>query len=100
MKKAPLTRLNIYLPDQAIRRQVKTAAAKHDVSVSEYCVQAIAAQLAQDRELPSKQEDVPSLAAAVRRARQFQQRVFHGRRFTGSSADLIRQARTKRSGNA
>jgi hypothetical protein len=99
MKKTPVSRLNIYLPDQAVRRQVKTAAAKHDMSVSEYCVQAIASQLAQDQELP-KQEGASSLLAAVRRARRFQQRVFHGRRFTVSSAELIREARAKRSGNA
>ena len=98
--KTPLPRLNIYLPDQAMRRQVKTAAAKQDVSVSEYCVQAITAKLTHDGERPSKKDSQPSFDSAVSRARQFHKRTFKGRRFTVSSAELIQGTRIKRSVNA
>lgn len=58
-KKAALARLNIYVPDPTIRRQVKAAAAKRDLSVSEYCLQAITNQLVRDRERPSQGKSPP-----------------------------------------
>ena len=41
-------RLNIYLDDPEIRRRVKAAAAARGISVSQYCLQAIKAQLERD----------------------------------------------------
>jgi plasmid stability protein len=49
-----MARLNIYLPDPEVRRRVKVAAARRDLSVSEYCVRAILRQLAEDGEWPPK----------------------------------------------
>jgi hypothetical protein len=77
---------------------VKAAAAKHDVSVSEYCVQAITAKL--KGEGLAEQPAPSSLKAAVTKARRFVASTFKGRRFTVSSADLIREARLKRRDHA
>jgi hypothetical protein len=90
-------RLNIYLPDPAVRRQVKTAAARRDVSVSEYCLEAITAQLAREADLPTT-EDLPLMQkTVVAEARRFQAEAFGGRVFRVTSADLIRKARGERS---
>ena len=95
-KKTPFVRLNIYLPDPAIRRQVKAAAAKQDLSVSEYCLRAITAQLLKDGERPPEGKPVNLLKAAVTRARQFQAETFSGQVFAISSAELLREAREER----
>lgn len=88
-------RLNIYIKDPTIRRQVKTAAARQDISVSEYCLRAITLQLIKDGEKPPKEE--PNfLEAAVKKAHRFQAETFGGRVFSISSADLIREARENR----
>lgn len=92
-KKTKVTRLNIYLPDPVIRRQVKAAAAKRDLSVSEYCLRAITSQLIRDRELPPRGKGLHSLEAAIATARRFQAETFSGRVFAVSSAELIRDAR-------
>ncbi len=94
--KAARTRLNIYVPDPAIRRQVKAAAARHDLSVSDYCLQALAAQLMRDGEGPLRRTSPYSLGPAVEAARRFQAEIFGGRVFAISSADLIREARRAR----
>ena len=91
MKKA---RLNIYVDDPIIRKQVKTVAARHDVSVSEYCLRAITESLASEEALP----DGNLLAKAIEKARRFQKKAFAGRRFSVSSANLIAQARRERMG--
>jgi hypothetical protein len=93
-KKRMVTRLNIYLPDPSIRRQVKAAAAKQDLSVSEYCLRAITAQLIRDGERTPDSRH--ALEAAIATARRFQAETFGGRVFTVSSADLIREAREGR----
>jgi len=95
LKKTPVTRLNIYLPDPAIRRQVKAAAAERDLSASEYCLRAITAQLIRDGQRPP--EGKRPLKAAVAAARRFQAQAFGGRVFSVSSAELIRQVREDRS---
>jgi len=95
VKKTPAPRLNIYLPDPAIRRQVKTAAAEQDQSVSEYCLRAITTQLIRDGQRPP--EGKSPLKAAVAAARRFQAQAFGGRVFSVSSAELIREAREDRS---
>ena len=92
-QKSPISRLNIYLPDPVLRRQVKAAAAKRDLSVSAYCLQAITAQLLSDGERLPEQESLPTREAAVARARRFQAEAFGGRVFAVSSAELIREAR-------
>lgn len=92
-KKISLPRLNIYLPDLAIRRQVKAAAAKRDLSVSEYCLRAITAQLLRDGERPPDRGPRHHLKVAAAAARQFQKETFSGRAFAVSSAELIREAR-------
>ncbi len=95
-KRAEVVRLNIYLPDPALRRLVKAAAAKQDLSVSEYCVRAITNQLNRDQEgAPAQGKHLP-LSAAVEAARHFQAETFRGRIFKVSSAELIRQAREQR----
>lgn len=91
-KKTSPLRLNIYINDPAIRRQVKTAAAKRDISISEYCLHAITFQLMKDGERPREQEP-NSLKAAIEKADTFQANGFGGRIFSVSSADLIREAR-------
>lgn len=95
-KKRTVTRLNIYLPDATIRRQVKAAAAKQDLSVSEYCLRAITVQLIRDGERASDGSGGHALEAAIATARRFQAETFGGRVFTVSSADLIREAREGR----
>jgi plasmid stability protein len=57
-------RLNTYLPDPEVRRRVKVAAARRDLSVSEYCVRAILRQLAEDGEWPPEgTEGMPATEA-------------------------------------
>lgn len=88
-------RLNIYINDPTIRRQVKTAAAQQDISVSEYCLRAITLQLMKDGGKPPKEE--PNLLkAAIEKASRFQAETFGGRVFSISSADLITEARENR----
>ena len=59
-------RLNIYLPDPEVRRRVKVAAARRDLSVSEYCVRAILRQLAEDGEWPPQESEEMPVAEAPR----------------------------------
>jgi len=94
-KKISSVRLNIYVNDPTIRRQVKIAAAKQDISVSEYCLRAITLQLIKDGEKPRK--GGPNfLKAAIEKAHRFQTETFGGQVFSLSSADLIRVAREDR----
>ena len=88
-------RLNIYVHDPLIRRRIKTAAAQKDISVSEYCLQAIADQLAREAEMGLKRNDT-SLEMALEKAKRFQAKTFGGRSFRVSSGDLIREARKER----
>jgi hypothetical protein len=97
MKPRALARINIYVPDPALRRQVKAAAARRDLSISDYCLQAITAQLVRDGEQGSVAAGVGAARAAVARARRFQAQTFKGRRFRVSSATLIRESRATRS---
>ena len=85
LKKTQISRLNIYCPDPAIRRQVKAAAAKRDLSLSEYCLQAITTQLINDGERPAKRND-GQLQAAISKARRFQVETFGDRVFAISPA--------------
>jgi hypothetical protein len=93
-----IVRLNIYVHDPLIRRRIKTAAAQKDISVSEYCLQAITEQVEREAEMGLKRNDI-SLERALEKAKRFQAKTFAGRGFRVSSGDLIREARKERSAN-
>jgi len=95
-KRAQLARLNIYLPDAAIRRQVKLSAARQDISISEYCLRAITNQLIKDGERALGAEGGNRRGGAVETARRFQAEKFGTRVFSVSSAQLIREARERK----
>jgi hypothetical protein len=97
VKPRALARINIYVPDPAVRRLVKAAAAKRDLSVSDYCLQAITAQLVRDGEKGAVEAGATTARTAVARARRFQAQTFKGRQFQVSSASLIREGRPTRS---
>ena len=88
-KRTDVVRLNIYLPKAALWRLVK-AAARQDLSVSEYCVRAIANQIDRDQGGASAQKKRLPLSTVVESARRFQAETFQGRIFKVSSAELIR----------
>ncbi len=92
-KNSPI-RLNIYVHDPDIRRQIKEMTARQDVSMSEYCLRAIKGQLFKEQKAAYKEENL--LKKAVKRAQRFQ-RALSGKIFTISSADLIRESREGRS---
>jgi hypothetical protein len=88
-------RLNIYVHDPGIRRQVKAAAARKDISVSEYCLRAITDKLVKEKEKLHEKE-ASLLRTATERARAFHFKTFGKRVFVVSSAELIREARESR----
>jgi hypothetical protein len=88
-------RLNIYVHDTLMRRRIKMAAAQKDMSISEYCLQSIADQLAREEGI-SPRRNRTSLEGALEKARKFQMETFGGRTFRVSSAELIRKARMER----
>ena len=89
-------RINIYVHNPGIRRQIKAVAAQKDLSISEYCLQAIEGQLAKEQQSPEETE-MRTLNKAVEKARKFHTKHFGKRVFSVNSADLIRQARQERS---
>ncbi len=89
-------RINIYVHDPGIRRQIKAVAAQKDLSVSEYCLQAIEGQLAKEQQ-PPEEVGMRTLKRAVEKARKFHTKRFGKRVFSVNSADLIREAREERS---
>jgi hypothetical protein len=94
--KSGSVRINIYVHDAGIRRQIKTVAAQKDLSVSEFCLRAIAGQLAKEQELAGENE-TGVLKKAAEKARKFHMKYFGKNVFSVNSADLIRQAREERS---
>ncbi len=97
IRKKPGNRLNIYVHDAQLRRQVRAAAAHRDLSISEYCLRAITAQLIRDGERrPEGVERGGLVREAVARARRFQADAFAGQTFSVDSAELIREARRER----
>lgn len=86
-------RLEIYLPDEEIRRRVKLATAAHDVKLSEYCVVAILERLEQDeaQSWNNWQRQVQEL-----RAWQKQVQASLGRKKIPDSARILRQLRKER----
>jgi hypothetical protein len=94
--KANSVRINIYAHDPEIRRQIKTRAAQEDLSISEYCLQAISNQLARDRDsLGEERKGI--VGSAVEKALRFHTRNFGKRAFSLNSAVLIKEARRERS---
>ena len=93
-KKSRPVRLNIYVHDPDLRRQIKEMTARKDGSISDYCLRAIKTQLLQDQKADHEEEN--SLKKAVKKARLFQE-TFGGRTFAIRSADLIRETREDRS---
>ncbi len=89
-------RINIYVHNPGLRRQIKAVAAQKDLSISEYCLQAIEGQLAKEQQLP-EETGMRTLNKAVEKARKFHTKHFGKRVFSINSADLIRQARQERS---
>lgn len=89
-------RINIYVHNPGIRRQIKAVAAQKDLSISEYCLQAIEGQLAKEQQSP-EEAGMQTLNKAVEKARKFHTKHFGERVFSVNSADLIRQAREQRS---
>ena len=80
-----------------LRRRIRLAAAARDMSVTEYCREAIEGRLGLDR---GNGEDAEARSQRARATvvglREMQQRIFGGRRLTTSSAELIREAREER----
>ncbi len=89
-KKSSPVRLNIYIHDPDLRRQIKEMTARKEVSISDYCLRAIKTQLLQEQKAEHEEEN--ALRKAVKKARLFQE-TFGGRTFAIRSADLIREAR-------
>ena len=58
-------RINIYVDDSAIRKEVKLAAALRDISVSEYCLAAIREKLAREKSTGGTARQPQSLEKAV-----------------------------------
>jgi len=94
-KKTSPVRLNIYVHDPGIRRQIKAVAAQKDISVSEYCLRAITEHLSKEQVM-TREEGGSRLKTAAEKACRFQTETFRGRSFAVSSADLIREAREDR----
>ena len=94
--KSASVRINIYVHDPGIRRQIKTVAAQKDLSVSEYCLQAIEGELAKEQQSPVE-AGTRTLQKAVEKARKFHRKHFGKSLFSINSADLIREAREERS---
>ena len=94
MKQSRSVRLNIYVHDASLRRQIKAVAAEKDISVSEYCLRAITNQLIKEKKLDH--EETSHLRTAVEKAQKFQSKTFGGKVFSVSSADLIRESRENR----
>jgi hypothetical protein len=92
-KKSSPIRLNIYVHDPNIRRQIKEMTARKDISISEYCLRAIKSQLIKEQKAAHEEGNV--LKKAVKKAQRFQE-TFGGKTFAISSADLIRETREDR----
>jgi len=69
MKSSKLyTRLNIYLDRPELRERIKIAAARHQVTISAYCLEAIRRRLVEDGLLPPSPEEERRQARAAAEA--------------------------------
>lgn len=91
-------RLNIYIDDEEMRRQVKIAAARRDMTVTEYCKRAIAEQLRREAEVSWAKEPQPPEASREEKLAIIQ-RMDEARRRTGpigvSVTELIKEGRRR-----
>lgn len=65
MSVSPQVRVNIYLDDPALKREIKIAAANQGVSLSAYCVDAIREKLSRARSAASARSDLQRREAVV-----------------------------------
>jgi hypothetical protein len=83
-------RLSIHIEDSSIKDKIETAPAKRDMSIKDYCLEAITRQLQRDGELPGDEE-------AMRRARALADRMDQRRGEIGaigvSVSELIKEGR-------
>lgn len=93
-------RLDVYVPDQQVRRRIKLAATKRDMRVSQYCLEAILERLEEDEILD---KEIPEVAqekeeTTVEELRNWQETVKTklGGRPLPDSADLLRRLREER----
>jgi hypothetical protein len=89
---AKRARLSIDITDLGIKRLVKVAAAKRDMAIKDYCLEAITRQLRRDGELPGDEEQ-------IRRAKALAERMDQRRVEIGaiglSVTDLIKEGRRR-----
>lgn len=94
-ERARWTRLEIYFPDEEIRRRVKFAAAARELKLSEYCAEAILERLEQDeaQSWDNWQREVEELRAWQSSVR----KRFKGNKIPDSAEVLhrMRKARTR-----
>src|SRR5439155_24338099 len=89
-------RINIYVDDSAIRKEVKLAAALRDISVSEYSLAAIREKLVREKSTGGNARQPQSLEKPVESARKFHSKTFRGRAFPLSSTELSQVVRKDR----
>lgn len=81
-----------------LRRRIKIAAARNDITIREYVERILEAVVPQESEpdtVPVRRRRPPSMEA-VQQLFANADRIMRGRVFTDSSADLIREAREER----
>ncbi len=83
-------RINIYVHDSNIRRQIKTIAAQKEITISEYCLRAITRQMAEEKAIGHGENP---LRKAIEKANRFRSKTFGKKIFAVSSADLIEKTR-------
>lgn len=63
-------RLGLYLKDEEIKRQIKVAAARRGMTVTDYCARAIEERLIKDGERSAEGEDKVALLSRMDKLRQ------------------------------
>ncbi len=94
-------RLDVYVPNQQVRRRIKLAATKRDMRVSQYCLEAILERVEEDEVLEkeaTKAARGEEEETTVEELRNWQEtvRTKLGGRPLPDSADLLRRLREKR----
>jgi len=72
---AKQSRIDVYVPDPELRRRIKIAAARQDMPVSRWCLEAIRQQLAKEEMLEGEQVKIP-----IKQAKDNTLSTQHGRR--------------------
>lgn len=94
-------RVDVYVPDQQVRRRIKLAATKRDMRVSQYCLEAILERLEEDEILEKETPEVAQEGeeeTTVEELRNWQEMVKTklGGRPLPDSADLLSRLREER----